>query len=1178
MKRKIALLLAAVMTLAPATSALAASTNNLTQVPTIVGKSVLYEEGWLSVDKSNNYGGGYQAATKSLKVGVGAKPDVDYVVDGTDLVIQIAQTSNKLKAGDRFKVVLENAKWFFRGNYPVQNQDLSLVASKYTGGSHRQPFSVLAGVNGGVVNAVSADAYVSGRVASSTDVFGGLASTTSSAAYSAPTNCTPLPSLTGTRVNDEEGQALAYDAYENIYSPTNGEVEGEPTGAFRVSSSNYTWMPFGAGSYWSGGATDSGTGSGTYLTYDPTKGVWGKNYTDGGDDIGGEYYRLPQILYPNVDTVEEDAVAIRTIKGTDTYYGQGYLDAGYAAINAPTGIGRWDNVREVPYKLSVNHLEPSVAVITVLNDVYDYAGSLAAETSEGPVSIVSEYGGAGRYNEIRIPLVIRTTESTSDVKVKIDPQNIAAISSGTWLFSQTAKGATKTTADADDIDTARDNFAIDKLKISEVRIGSFKTDGIFYLKAADHFTWKDPIASGVKVGVVQGLSWGPYTRTGSFPNDPVNTNMPSRTGYGGKGFEWAESGTTQNGFFWNIQGANINSAYTQQYASRIPVTGDYDFSYRVISTNPIVYDRSVLEFAFRGVQPSTDIPGAMYIENLEFAAEENAPYGDIMFTIGNVSANNPVTEETFKAGIRAEWDIILKAEGTIPELTNGRYEKENPLYAADSTHKAARVLFSEASTAAWWASRQTEFTLIDQAKWRKVKFVSDEVKNLEKAYEDAIYGQHQTGWRDVDGNLVTGNNNVLDKGLYINDGEKHGYVTINGNTMTWNDLRVKSGKKASIRFDSWISIESGFEGDVKLSVTGSAIPSQSNGSAVAPVTIAKAISPIKVVAKVKDIKIGYQFQQTEDIIITETKAGMLQKDKDVFVSVTDLIDTDMAFSNETKIAVTAGNLKIKDVNYTGLGYAASAKQGETMIAGQGGTIKFTVSAASSQASTVTISNVSVKVNRSVPESNLKPYKVVVWGPSVSPNYVYFNYNKYARDKFATPGIMTDYLKVVSSGSGKSSILEQEVRVTIGESYFTVNGVTEEMDAVPYISEASNSTMVPVRFISKAFGLSDNQVIWDDENKTVTIVAPNRVVQFKANSSVMKVDGSEIAMSTSGYTVSAEIVNARMYVPFRAMGDAFGITVVWDDATKTAIYNPKVQSAEETATDAAKEETKEAAAQ
>ena len=52
---------------------------------------------------------------------------------------------------------------------------------------------------------------------------------------------------------------------------------------------------------------------------------------------------------------------------------------------------------------------------------------------------------------------------------------------------------------------------------------------------------------------------------------------------------------------------------------------------------------------------------------------------------------------------------------------------------------------------------------------------------------------------------------------------------------------------------------------------------------------------------------------------------------------------------------------------------------------------------------------------------------------------------------------------------------------------------------------------------------------------------------------MVVDGTPIPME---YGVVAEITDSRMFVPFRALGQALGVPVDWDAETRTAIYNKR----------------------
>ena len=101
-------------------------------------------------------------------------------------------------------------------------------------------------------------------------------------------------------------------------------------------------------------------------------------------------------------------------------------------------------------------------------------------------------------------------------------------------------------------------------------------------------------------------------------------------------------------------------------------------------------------------------------------------------------------------------------------------------------------------------------------------------------------------------------------------------------------------------------------------------------------------------------------------------------------------------------------------------------------------------------------------------------------------------------------------------------------------------------------------MVPLRFVTVALTGYDvdskegNSIItWDAVNKKAIIEFMNNKIVFTANSNVFEVNGVEKNIENG---VVAEIVNSRMFVPFRAIGEALGVDVDWDSTTKSAYYN------------------------
>lgn len=88
------------------------------------------------------------------------------------------------------------------------------------------------------------------------------------------------------------------------------------------------------------------------------------------------------------------------------------------------------------------------------------------------------------------------------------------------------------------------------------------------------------------------------------------------------------------------------------------------------------------------------------------------------------------------------------------------------------------------------------------------------------------------------------------------------------------------------------------------------------------------------------------------------------------------------------------------------------------------------------------------------------------------------------------------------------------------------------------------TLVPLRSVFEALGASVN---WDDSTKTVTAVKENIEIKLTVGSDVMYVDGE-----AKNLDVSPCIKNDRTMVPVRAVAEAFGCSVSWNDADRTVI--------------------------
>lgn len=84
---------------------------------------------------------------------------------------------------------------------------------------------------------------------------------------------------------------------------------------------------------------------------------------------------------------------------------------------------------------------------------------------------------------------------------------------------------------------------------------------------------------------------------------------------------------------------------------------------------------------------------------------------------------------------------------------------------------------------------------------------------------------------------------------------------------------------------------------------------------------------------------------------------------------------------------------------------------------------------------------------------------------------------------------------------------------------------------------NSTTLVPIRFISESLGA---KVDWDGKTSTVTITFNNKIIKLVLNSKKMLVNGYENEL-----TVPAEASEGRIFIPLRAVSQAFGKKVFYD---------------------------------
>ena len=321
-----------------------------------------------------------------------------------------------------------------------------------------------------------------------------------------------------------------------------------------------------------------------------------------------------------------------------------------------------------------------------------------------------------------------------------------------------------------------------------------------------------------------------------------------------------------------------------------------------------------------------------------------------------------------------------------------------------------------------------------------------------------------------------------------------------------------------------VTIQADYTGDVKVDIKGAKA-----GIDDTTLTVAKAVPVVTVEAKTTDVKNGVQKQAVSDIKITENVAGYMNAGTTLTVALDNLGLTNALVFDDAKVEVTAGDLEIN----------------KTTI--KEGVINIPIKEESTKPSTITITGITATLNRTLPEGG---YDLKI-GESVKGN-VKGNEEKSIgalidneayndKDFDVAPVTVKGYINIVTPAD--TNTVKVNASFVIGKTSYTNNGTEVTMDAAPYI--AKNRTMVPIRYIANACGVSDENITWNQATRTATISGPNNVVTIKMGSNTITTSNGVITMDT----VAVNSGN-RIYVPARFIANALGATVTWDAATQT----------------------------
>lgn len=437
----------------------------------------------------------------------------------------------------------------------------------------------------------------------------------------------------------------------------------------------------------------------------------------------------------------------------------------------------------------------------------------------------------------------------------------------------------------------------------------------------------------------------------------------------------------------------------------------------------------------------------------------------------------------------------------VPVIYSG-VDVDNTGITDDSDHESLEVTIEETFAGAWDNAKKFTLTLPEGVYATDVDVTADGIdldeENFKTAYDDGEYEYFE-----------------FDKRIF--------------------DENESGNDPYELNFTFTLVADPDFEGDVVLTLEGDAMDEQE-------VTIAKFVKPYTVSAQQNDLNIDYRNTEIPtDVVITEAEAGLWEKGSE-FALTLDKIEFD---DDATVTADDASGMTVKDVKTTD------------------GEIRFTVDSESDdEPATVTVSDMTLYMDRSLPAGayDLNLYALDMLGVSSADEAESFDGDDYtASDKGYLPQTLladTDvfvgdeaddisylakagFVNIVTAGSDTTGFTTK-LTVPIGENYLIAGETQVTLDAPAYIN-AEGYTMLPVRAIATSLGIDNNNVLWDQATRTVTILYGDRIISMTLGASVMYVNGSSIPTSSS-----VEIVNDRTFLPMRDLATALGVTdLTWD---------------------------------
>ncbi|MCM3786021.1 phosphodiester glycosidase family protein [Neobacillus mesonae] len=125
-------------------------------------------------------------------------------------------------------------------------------------------------------------------------------------------------------------------------------------------------------------------------------------------------------------------------------------------------------------------------------------------------------------------------------------------------------------------------------------------------------------------------------------------------------------------------------------------------------------------------------------------------------------------------------------------------------------------------------------------------------------------------------------------------------------------------------------------------------------------------------------------------------------------------------------------------------------------------------------------------------------------------------------------------------SSEAGLPTGTAKFVLGQKSMTFNGMKKTIDAAPVLK--NNTTYVPIKHVLDVFG---GRATWDSKNQRVTILRGGKLIDLTVNQKEFILNGQRQSASVAPY-----ISGGRTLVPLRLVSEQLGLTVKWEQKTKT----------------------------